>query len=63
MLTFPAASWPLHSVMHNGVNAAFDCAAANGIAISPEARIIHIVFARFKVRRRIPNILQASDLI
>src|SRR3990170_3192293 len=59
MLAFPAASLPFHAVMHNGVDAAFDGSAANGIPFLPEARIIHVVFASFKVSRRIPSILQA----
>src|SRR3990172_3256811 len=63
MLAFPAASLPFHAVMCNGVDPAFDCSAANGIPFSPQACILHVLFASFKVRRRIPNILQARDLI
>ena len=51
MLTFPAASLPLHAVMYNGVDAALYSSTTNGLPFLPEARIIHVVFARFKVRR------------
>src|SRR5574340_1114564 len=63
MWTFPAASLPFHAVMHNGIDPAFDGAATNRIPFSPQARIIHVLFASLKVRRRIPNIFQASDPI